>query len=60
MRAVTVVALVVSAAGALFTGAIRLPHPQSPEAQTSQQQTLVPRGGEKPSFDCAQAKTAAA
>jgi uncharacterized protein YecT (DUF1311 family) len=33
---------------------------QSPEASASQEQTLVPRGSEKPSFDCAQAKTAAA
>lgn len=34
--------------------------PAVPEPSVPQEQTLVPRGNEKPSFDCAQAKTAAA
>ena len=34
--------------------------PALARAAASQEQTLVPRGSERPSFNCAQAKTAAA
>ncbi len=35
-------------------------HPQAPVTSPTQEHVLVPRGSEKPSFDCTQAKTAAA
>ncbi len=60
MRAVTVVTIAVSAGCALFVGSIPPAHSQSPEESVSHEQILVPRAGEKPSFDCAKAKTAAA
>jgi uncharacterized protein YecT (DUF1311 family) len=58
MRAVMTTLLAVSAAGALFAISILQAHSQSPGAL--QEQGFVPRGSERPSFDCAQAKTAAA
>jgi uncharacterized protein YecT (DUF1311 family) len=60
MRAATVIVLAVSTSGGLFAGSIPPAHSQTPEASASQEQTLVPRAGEKPSFNCGQAKTAAA
>ena len=57
MRTVTALALAASVVGALFTGSA---HSQSPGDGSSHEQTLVPRGNEKPSFDCAKAKTATA
>ena len=60
MRAVTVVALVLSAGSVLFAGSIPPAQSQSPGSSASQEPSLVARGSEKPSFDCAKAKTAAA
>src|SRR5271170_5394108 len=60
MRTVIVVALAASAVGILFADSIHPAHSQSPGDGSSHDQTLVPRGNEKSSFDCAKAKTAAA
>ncbi len=60
MRAITVAAFAVSAGTALFAGSIPPAQSQSPSTTTPQEQTMVPRGRETPSFDCVQAKTAAA
>ena len=60
MRTITAVALAASAVCVLFSGSIHPAHSQSPGDGSSHEQTLVPRGSEQPSFDCAKAKTAAA
>jgi uncharacterized protein YecT (DUF1311 family) len=60
MRTGTLRVFAVLVAGALFAGASPLAHSQSTGGSTQQEQQLVPRGNEKPSFDCAKAKTASA
>ena len=60
MRAVTVVAFAVWAAGASFAGSLPQAHSQPLGTAAPQKQKLVPRGDEEPSYDCRQAKTAAA
>ncbi len=66
MRAVAFAGLGVVISGAcsaLLTPAANaqaLGEPARTQAGAAQEQILVPRGSEKPSFDCANAKTAAA
>ncbi|MGD0332969.1 MAG: lysozyme inhibitor LprI family protein [Xanthobacteraceae bacterium] len=60
MRTVALAGLIIVGCGASSAFSQQAPTPLVPNPPDVQEQTLVPRSSEKPSFDCAQAKTAAA